>query len=292
MPLEFAGPVVTPSSTEVQHDELHFGGYAQPPSVPPDPTGEQWRGPPGVQGPVGPAGVDGQDGVDGADGATGPAGPPGAAGADSTVPGPAGPPGAASTVPGPQGPQGATGATGPPGPAGADGASITISDTAPTPTAGALWFDSAGTQLYVGYFDGTSTQWVIATNTGALPMTYAQLPAEVQQVPIAFPFSGKPAANASVIVPMAMVLTVPAGLAGSVAYAVTNPSAPATFTLNRIRSGTPTALGTVQIGTTGNIALAGAGGSLGIGDILQLAAPVSQDGTLADVGITILAARV
>jgi len=279
MPLEFAGPVVTPSSTEVQHDELHFGGYAQPPSAPPDPTGEQWRGPPGVQGPVGPAGVDGQDGVDGADGATGPAGPPGAAGADSTVPGP-------------QGPQGATGPQGPAGPAGADGASITISDTAPTPTAGALWFDSAGTQLYVGYNDGTSTQWVIATNNGALPITYAQLPAEVAQVPIAFPFSGKPAANASVYVPMAMALTVASGLAGSVAYAVTNPTSAATFTLNRIRSGATLALGTVQIGTSGAVTLAGAGGSLAIGDVLQLTAPTAQDATLADVGLTIMMQRV
>jgi len=80
MPLEFAVPVVTPSSTEVQHDELHFGGYAQPPSVPPDPTGEQWRGPPGPQGPPGPVstvpGPAGQDGIDGQDGVDGSPGQP------------------------------------------------------------------------------------------------------------------------------------------------------------------------------------------------------------------------
>jgi len=33
-----------------------FSGYIQPPGVPPDPTGECWRGPPGPQGPPGPSG--------------------------------------------------------------------------------------------------------------------------------------------------------------------------------------------------------------------------------------------
>jgi len=87
--------------------------------------------------------------------------------------GPTGPPGADSTVPGP------------PGPAGADGASITISDTAPTPTTGALWFDSVGTQLYVGYNDGSSTQWVIATNNGgAAVRNKARLQAQWQNAAV------------------------------------------------------------------------------------------------------------
>jgi Collagen triple helix repeat (20 copies)/Chaperone of endosialidase len=135
MPLEFASPaVVTPSSGEVKHDELHFGGYAQPPSVPPDPSGEQWRGPPG------------------------PAGPPGAAGAA----GPAGEDG----DPGPPGPPGATGPT---GPAGADGASavLTVSDTPPpSPSQGTMWFDSVLPAMYVWYDDGSSAQWVTANAMG------------------------------------------------------------------------------------------------------------------------------
>jgi len=74
---------------------------------------------------------------------------------------------------------------GPPGPAGADGASITISDTAPTPTTGALWFDSVGTQLYVGYNDGSSTQWVIATNNGgAAVRNKARLQAQWQNAAV------------------------------------------------------------------------------------------------------------
>jgi hypothetical protein len=38
---------------------------------------------------------------------------------------------------------------------------ITISDTAPvTPAVGDLWFDSVGSNLYIRFNDGTSTQWV------------------------------------------------------------------------------------------------------------------------------------
>ena len=89
-------------------DGLDFGGSPQPPTVPPDPTGENWRGQPG------------------------PAGPPGPPGPASTVPGPPGPAGAPSTVPGPQGPKGDTGAAGSVGPAGATGA------TGPQGPAGAV----------------------------------------------------------------------------------------------------------------------------------------------------------
>lgn len=42
---------------------------------------------------------------------------------------------------------------------------VVVSDTPPaTPPQGKMWFDSAGSQLYVRYDDGTSAQWVIAVN--------------------------------------------------------------------------------------------------------------------------------
>jgi hypothetical protein len=40
-------------------------------------------------------------------------------------------------------------------------AAVTISDTAPSPTAGMLWFDSAGGHLYLYYTDPNTSQWIV-----------------------------------------------------------------------------------------------------------------------------------
>jgi hypothetical protein len=182
-----------------------------------------------------------------------------------------------------------------------------LSGTYPSPSlvTTAVTAGSYGDATHVGAFTVDAKGRLTAASSVALTAppvaftsvtgvaTYAQLPSEVQSVPISFPFSGKPATGAVVNVPMAMAVTIPASLAGAVVYDTTKTTASAVFTLNKISSGTTTALGTITITSTSNTSctLSGTGGSLAVGNVLQIVSP-TQDATLSDVGITILAARV
>jgi hypothetical protein len=112
-------------------------------------------------------------------------------------------------------------------------------------------------------------------------------------VPICFPWQGKPAANAQVNSPMSIPMTIAANLSGATVFANSLAGAGAIFTVNKVSGGVVTALGTVTITPTSHTSctLAGAGGSLAVGDDLQVIAPALQDANLADVSITILMTR-
>lgn len=129
-----------------------------------------------------------------------------------------------------------------------------------------------------------------STVTGNI--AYSQLPAEVQQLPIAFPFQGRPNTGELMHLVLPFAISIPAGLTGAVVYDATQATANAVFTFNRISSGVLTQLGTVTITPTSHSSctLAGAGGTLIAGDVLQRVAP-TQDATLADGCITLLAMR-
>jgi hypothetical protein len=114
-------------------------------------------------------------------------------------------------------------------------------------------------------------------------------------LPLGFIIPGKPTASQVYNLPMAASVVIPASLAGSVTYDGTLPTANAVFTLNRVNSGgTIAAMGTITVQPASHTSktLAGAGGTLAVGDVLQIVCPGTQDVTLADVGITILATKV
>jgi hypothetical protein len=128
-------------------------------------------------------------------------------------------------------------------------------------------------------------KWIMNVTSG---------PTSGNNVPIVFPFAGKPIAGSLITVPMDIPLAVPAGLAGTTVYATSLAGAGANFTFNKISGGSTTPLGVCTITPVSHTScnLTGAGGSLAPGDTLQLVAPATQDANLADVGITLLTLRI
>lgn len=121
----------------------------------------------------------------------------------------------------------------------------------------------------------------------------ATLPTSVNSVPIAFSFSGKPLGGASIVVPIAMPLIIPANLAGSTTYIGGSlPTASAVFNLYCSTSSGGFGVGTITFPASGSVpTFAGNGGTIAAGYALSLTAPSTQDATLSNVGITILATR-
>lgn len=188
-------------------------------------------------------------------------------------------------------------------------APVTIGDAPPTVVGpGSMYWDSHTGLLYVYYDDGDSKQWV-----SACPATGQTGPQGIQgiqgiqgpagpigpsgltgPVGVTMPFIGKPAFNAFLILPTTFPLTIPAALAGTVGFANTTSTGSAVFTLNKLTTtGASSVLGTITVpaATKSAFTLAGAGGSLAVGESLHLAAPNPQDATLADITITVMGTR-
>jgi hypothetical protein len=161
--------------------------------------------------------------------------------------------------------------------------------------AGTIVTDETNGNLYI--HDGVTPGGVqlAGTSSGSAgPITYAQLPTELASLPLAFMLPGQPSAGAVFNLVLPFGVTIPALLAGAVVYAGTAATANAIFTVNKLSGGVVTALGTVTItaGSHTATSLAGAGGSLAGGNVIQLSAPTPQDASLADIGISLLAGRV
>ena len=123
--------------------------------------------------------------------------------------------------------------------------------------------------------------------------TTAFVNARTTQVPLGFAIVGKPVAGAKYNIPITFTGTIAASLAGTIVYDTTLTTSNAVFTVNRMRAGATTAFGTITVtsGSATSCTLAGTGGALAPGDALQLICPGTQDATLADIGITIMATR-
>jgi hypothetical protein len=146
--------------------------------------------------------------------------------------------------------------------------------------------------IYISLDSAFSASYASIDNTGVVPYNF--LPAEVRDFPIAFVIPGKPPVQQvyNVVLPIACII--PTNLAGTVVYDGTQPTGNAVFTLSKITSGVTTTIGTVTIipGSNTSCTLSRQlSVTFMIGDVLQLAAPTTQDANLSDIGITILAMK-
>lgn len=262
------------------------GSFTGPPG-PPGPAGPS--GPAGDAGPTGPQGAvgpQGQAGVAGPAGPTGPAGPQGPSG-------PAGPQGSA----GPVGPQGAAGPTGNTGPEGVQGPIGPLGPQGPQGVEGIQ-----GPQGAIGNTGpqgpaGPQGPTAISTAAGNLaslgPDGLLYVPFQIEA--LRFSQTGKPTANEFWLYPVVIQMSLAPGLPGCAGYVMTASAAgqASVFTLNRIRAGVVTALGTCTFQVQANVGVfAGPGGALVPGDILQLVSPTTPlDPHFSDVGVTILGQR-
>jgi hypothetical protein len=181
-----------------------------------------------------------------------------------------------------------------PGGGGGGGSSIAVGDTPPaSPAQGDGWWDSVAGELYIWYNDGSSAQWVSASNAAVTAAKYV----------IGFSFVGGTLA-ASQLLGLHKVskdISIPANFgsyAGHVseAGATDNATASTVLSVSRALAATPNTFSqvgtitfaagsiTATFATTGSAAV-----PLSQGDVLRLTGPSVADATLANVYVTLVA---
>lgn len=135
---------------------------------------------------------------------------------------------------------------------------------------------------------GTSTNPTVAffqtdgTANGLFLLTPAAGSAPSSELDLPINFSGKPAAAQQVNIALNRKVTLPIGLTGTQFYCGTNPTSTMTFTISQNGS----SIGTIVIGTGGAFTVTFTSLiTFSIADVIQVAAPGSQDATGADICI-------
>lgn len=113
---------------------------------------------------------------------------------------------------------------------------------------------------------------------------------------ITFAMSGKPPAGTRYLFhTFTQPATFPANLANSQGHVLTNPTAAASFTVEKITGGgSPVACGTISVSTSGVVTFTSSGGaavSFTAGDSISIVTPTPQDSTLADVCFSLAGSR-
>lgn len=114
-------------------------------------------------------------------------------------------------------------------------------------------------------------------------------------LPFGFVIAGKPGAGQVYNLVMGMACSLHANFSGARVYDTTLTTSNAVFTVNKISGGVTTAIGTLTITNSSHTSVTlstQAAVAFAAGDVMQLVAPGSQDATLADIGITLLATKV
>ena len=142
---------------------------------------------------------------------------------------------------------------------------------------------------------GTSGAFLMTQGASANPtwqtIGYSNLPTEIQNQLVTVSIPGQPTANAyCLIIPIVQNTQVPANFVGSAGYSGTNATSSSTFAISYIHSGSPTSVGNITFTSAGSTPTFPSSSVINLvsGDILLVATPVSQDSTLANVGLTLV----